>query len=432
MTMSVPGRESWKPAPVTGGRQGLRATRAGRGTATWGFRLVMLYLLLEFGRPQELNSVIAALSLPLVTTLLLVATLACSGRLVPALRQTRAFQILLVLMALHVPLAVNNYWAFTLTLTMAQTFVLYLGIVTFVDSEKKLRTAVGMWIGVHVFLALHVMLHNGRGVGGFLGDENDVAMTLDMIVPVAFFLAVQRSAGARRRLLMAAALLFVVMIVPLTMSRGGLVGLVAVVLYCALRSPRKLTAAAIVLALGLLLVVYAPEGYWARMQTILWPTAEDDSGTQRIYAWQVGWKMFLSNPVLGVGPGNFPWRFSEYEGALRWNDRSLAGRAAHSVYLTLLSELGLLGLTLVATMVIGACRGLVLVRRLDRRASNPSRRGSDMFTTSLSLALEGSLFGFLVASAFITTLYYPNLWVLLGFMEALRQLTIVRETDEFP
>jgi len=390
----------------------------------------MLYLLLEFGRPQELSPVIAALRLPGVTTVLLAATLACSGRLIPALRQTRAFQILLVLMGLHVPLAANNYWAFWNTVTMVQTFVIYLGIVTFVDSERRLRASVRIWVGIHALLALHAMLHAGRGVGGFLGDENDVAMTLDMVVPVAFFLVVERSASARERLLMAGALLSVMMALPLTMSRGGLLGLVAVVLYCTLRSPRKLMAVAIVLVLGLLLILYAPEGYQAKMETILWEAPEDDSGAARIYEWKVGWNMFLDSPVLGIGPGNFPWRFSEYERTMRWQDRSLAGRAAHSAYVTLLSELGLLGIVVVAMMVIGGCRGMALLRRLARRAGNPSQLGSGMFSTSLSLALEGSLVGFLVASAFISTLYYPNLWVLLGFMETLRRLCV--ETRRSP
>jgi hypothetical protein len=45
--------------------------------------------------------------------------------------------------------------------------------------------------------------------------------------------------------------------------------------------------------------------------------------------------------------------------------------------------------------------------------------------------LEGSLVGFLVASAFVTTLYYPNLWVLLAFMESLRQVALGFEAADF-
>ncbi len=166
------------------------------------------------------------------------------------------------------------------------------------------------------------------------------------------------------------------------------------------------------------------------METILWGAKEDDSGAGRIYEWKVGWKMFLDSPIVGVGPGNFPYRFAEFEGTMRWYRRSLAGRVAHSAYLTLLPELGLVGLWLVAAMVIGGCRGMVLVRRLARRSVTALSRDSLRFSTSLSLALEGALIGFLVSSAFISSLYYPSLWVLLGFMEALRQQAIARETGE--
>jgi len=260
VSVSVPPHAAWKPASPPAGRQALLVARSSRRTETLGFRLVMLYLLLEFGRPQEFSSVIAVLRLPAVTTVLLIVTLALSGRLMPALRRSRAFMSLLILMGLHVPLAANNYWALLNTVTMLQTFVAYLGILVFVDTESKLRTAARIWVGIHAFLAVHVIMNGGRGVGGWQGDENDVAMTLDMVVPVAFFLAVERASKVKERLLMAGTLLLVAIALPLTMSRGGLLGLIAVVLYCVLRSPRKLMAGAIVLVLGVLLIASSPAG----------------------------------------------------------------------------------------------------------------------------------------------------------------------------
>jgi hypothetical protein len=35
-------------------------------------------------------------------------------------------------------------------------------------------------------------------------------------------------------------------------------------------------------------------------------------------------------------------------------------------------------------------------------------------------AIEGSLLAFLVTSVFISTLWYPSFWVMMGFMVALR------------
>lgn len=62
---------------------------------------------------------------------------------------------------------------------------------------------------------------------------------------------------------------------------------------------------------------------------------------ERLAIWQSSWNMFLNNPVLGVGVGNFDLAYPSY--ALPdWP--SLPGHA-HNYYLNLLAETGLLGLT---------------------------------------------------------------------------------------
>ena len=55
--------------------------------------------------------------------------------------------------------------------------------------------------------------------------------------------------------------------------------------------------------------------------------------------------MWKANPVFGVGQGNYNWNVHFYED-LNVTGQSSGGRAAHSLYFTLLPELGLLGVTL--------------------------------------------------------------------------------------
>jgi ferredoxin len=71
---------------------------------------------------------------------------------------------------------------------MTLYFFFYLGIVTFVDSTSRMNKLIVMWLGVHGLLAINGMLHQGRGVGGWLGDENDFGMEMNVAVPVAFFM----------------------------------------------------------------------------------------------------------------------------------------------------------------------------------------------------------------------------------------------------
>ena len=78
---------------------------------------------------------------------------------------------------------------------------------------------------------------------------------------------------------------------------------------------------------------------------------ETGTAGQRMFTWGIGWEMFLANPVFGVGQANFPWTIGEYMGGRTWQTKSLAGRQAHSLYFTLLPELGLVGVMLFGAMI---------------------------------------------------------------------------------
>ena len=44
----------------------------------------------------------------------------------------------------------------------------------------------------------------------------------------------------------------------------------------------------------------------------------------------------------------------------------------------------------------------------------------------IALALEGSMISFLASGAFISVLYYPNFWFLMGFIVSLRRIIVAR------
>jgi O-antigen ligase len=374
------------------------------------FHLTVLFLLLEFGRPQELVPILAPLHLPGLVTILLVPALALSRRIDFSDKQTRLFLLLLALMALHVPLAANNYRALMGLKYMLITFLVYLGIVMSVDTLPKIRWFITLWLGVHLVLAIHGIAAQGRGVGGFLGDENDFAMTLNMIVPFSFFLAQGEPQPAKKLLYTGLTGLFVLANI-FTFSRGGFVGLLAVGLCCWLRSPKKLRSAVVIASLGLLVALYAREGYWERIQSGWEQGGDAGTGEDRLYMWKFGWKMFLDNPVIGVGQENFPVRFGDYEGEERLYGVTRIWRAAHSLYFTLLPELGLVGGFIFVRMLYCIWKDLVAIRRSTAPTILPYAH-----------AMEASLIGFLVSSIFISTLYYPNFWVTMGFVVALRRI----------
>ena len=94
----------------------------------------MAYLLFEFGRPQELIPGIKVIPFGTGLSVLIFLNVLMSGKLDFSRLQTKLWLPLFVVMAIHVPLAVNNFWALMTFKDMFLLYCVYLGIVTFVDS----------------------------------------------------------------------------------------------------------------------------------------------------------------------------------------------------------------------------------------------------------------------------------------------------------
>jgi O-antigen ligase len=149
--------------------------------------------------------------------------------------------------------------------------------------------------------------------------------------------------------------------------------------------------------------------------------------------------MFLDNPVMGVGQGNFPYVFRKYEveaghGEEGYHGRSVAGRAAHSIYFTMLPELGMIGTGIFLVMVFNMFKDLKTVKSRSSGSGPPKNRPSNPLSNrnyALALGLEGALVSYLVSGAFISVLYYPNIWLLMGFIGSLKKVA-GQETESAP
>ncbi len=398
------------------------------------FYLVLGYLFFEFARPQALFHPLEVLHLPAIIITLLSLFLL---RLYPALwgnRQTRLFVPLFVLMAFHIPTATNNFWALKIGQGVLMLFVAYLGIVMFVDSFSKFNTVIRLWLIIHTFLAINGILKGGRGVGGFMGDENDFCLVLNMAIPYPFFLGLYEK-NPRKKIVYLGLALLLLFAVMSTGSRGGFVGLVTVAGYCWLKSSKKIVTALLVSFLAVFMLLYAPASYWDEMRSITEDGSERGTGEERVYTWKIGWLMFLDNPIFGAGQGNFPFVFREYEVASGNTDgfhgRSISGRAAHSVYFTLLPELGIIGTFIVGSMVYASYKNLVFCRRFSGTLPQGRTRQGSYPALAWSHAMEASMAAYFVTGVFISVLYYPCFWVLMGFIVAFHRI-ISRHLAEPP
>jgi len=409
----------WKP------RRGMPLRQAQESKA--GFYLVLAYLLFEFGRPQEIVPGLRAIPFGTGLSALILLNVLMSGKLDFSRLQTKLWVPLFGVMAVHVPLAVNNYWALMTFKDMFLLFCVYLGIVIFVNSLERMMTMMKLWMGIHGFLAIMGIVKGGVGIGAWMGDENDFCMVMNMAAPFGYFLFFGAD-GMSQKLKYLGMLGTFILGAMASLSRGGFIGLTSVGAYCWYRSPKKLNALILVLVAVVFMLILAPDRYWDEISSSTSAeTMAVGTGAERLYTWGIGMEMFYWNPIIGIGQSNFPWTFNLYEAGRTFHEKSIAGRQAHSAWVTLLSELGLAGVFIIGGMLLQCYKDLKFVRmkftsRESRKAHGQTIRAKEDMRVYLAMAMEGSLIGFIVSGVFISILWYPSLWIMIAFVVALRNI----------
>lgn len=189
---------------------------------------------------------------------------------------------------------------------------------------------------------------------GPLSDPNFFGLTLAFLIPICVG-RVLHEPGWRAKMfgLVMGGILFAGMM--LTQSRGALVAvLVALAVFMALMDRKTQIRALIFVAVSGIVASFALSDQLAsRFDFLFTPSSvapqQDIAVEGRLASWAVAEELFLENPILGVGTGNFNPHFQDM--ALRKGliFRGM-GRSAHSLYLETLAELGLVGFGLLMTI----------------------------------------------------------------------------------
>ncbi len=137
--------------------------------------------------------------------------------------------------------------------------------------------------------------------------------------------------------------------------------------------------------------------------------------------------MFADNPVLGVGQGNFPWRIMEYEDREGYHGRFHGSRPAHSIYFTLLPELGIIGTVIFFLLVKKNFATIRRVRRYARDEFKHVNTEQAQYYDNIGLGLMGAFVGYFFSGIFLSVLYYPHFWVFLALPLALEKSMLKQE-----
>jgi len=193
---------------------------------------------------------------------------------------------------------------------LAKIMALFLLIILIM--EKKLHIDFFLWclirsIGFFAGLEGLKYIASGGGhriegmTGHVIGDRNDLALALAMLLPVCFYLLSEY--GNKHRVLkigLTGLISLVIIAIVGTNSRGGLVALLSVGTYIFLKSERKLMFSLLILGFAVIMIGVIPEQWYARMNTIGAASA-DSSFMGRVIAWKLSFILAMQHPFVGGG-----------------------------------------------------------------------------------------------------------------------------------
>jgi O-antigen ligase len=216
------------------------------------------------------------------------------------------------------------------------------------DRPQLYRFIAGMLAGSAVVIAygiVAVVTHspelegNRAGAYGMYQNHNDYTFLILMALPFAY-MAMRLVQSWLARLLLLGFVLACIAGTALSLSRGGILALVMMLLMLYWSTT---TGARRTLGLALLLVIGAGGIVWqfaAREQNQLGHYTLEDSEISRYELWRAARKIIVEHPLLGVGSG----RYADYARNYYDLSHNNVGKVSHNTYLEVTTGSGLLGL----------------------------------------------------------------------------------------
>ena len=238
---------------------------------------IYIYFILEFLRPSDFFPALSALRLPMIVEIITLV----SWILYLVKSKTKIkwdnFNWLYVgfigAIGATVVFAYNPRYVFNTFQAMAVSLIIFIMATNLLNSLPRVKKLILILLLIHVYYALRGIYNfavvgfvsagmQTSGVVGssFMSDENDYALALNFMIPFAFFMV----SYARNRIEKYGSLAMLLIMVPgvlISMSRGGWLGLVSIVILCLVKSKRKLVSLGLTVLLGVLIFSLAPKDY---------------------------------------------------------------------------------------------------------------------------------------------------------------------------
>jgi O-antigen ligase len=257
----------------------------------------------------------------------------------------------------------------------------------------------------------------GSSAFGPFFNRDHFAGYMELLIAIPVALIATRHVQGEKRLVYGIAAIFMGVAAIFTLSRGGMISIIAEMLFIAATSFRrnhiitgaggrgKARMAAGVAAVGAILAAIVIGVIWMGAEPVINrlatgdPNSSDLSKTQTFYSvrgeiWENTWTMIRHNPLTGVGLGAYETAYPIYS---RENGTQGVTAEAHNDYLQILADAGVIGAAFALWFI------LTLFRAIARGARSP-----DPLTAAVAIGGGAGLFGLLVHSVFDFNLHLPS------------------------
>ncbi|WP_057833115.1 putative O-glycosylation ligase, exosortase A system-associated [Colwellia sp. TT2012] len=270
--------------------------------------------------------------------------------------------------------------------------------------------------------------HTVAGIpGSRLSDRNELALAVNITLPLIVFLLSQTTSKWLKIALICAVVFNVVAIIG-SYSRGGLLGLIVIGGYFFLQSKRKLLVSIVLILSVCIGGVFVSDKWTDRMDTIS-TMGQDNSFLGRVVAWKQAVLMAVDNPILGGGfkAGQNPSVWYLYEDDFHHLDfiidtgdyKVTRPKAAHSIYFQVLGDQGFVGLFVFLAILLLAYRKLVWV----------TKNTTDEWVIGLARMLKVSLVAYCAGGAALSLPYFDLSFAIFALSHILYEI-IKREKNK--
>ena len=310
----------------------------------WG---LLIYTAVFMIRPGELFPALARLRLEMIVGSVTLAGLAYQqylrdGRLaLDRSWQTRFLCLFVVAAFFSVP---TSYWRSVSVdgvMTLLKILAFYIMVVHLVDTRVRLK--VFIWTLLVLTIGVIASSFEGTvyvkqgiervyGITSAVGGPNALGATVAATFPLLLLLGLHKPLRGLRPLLLASCVMLVY-VLSITGSRAGVLGFLGGLACLWWMSPRRVATGLVGVIVLVVAFTFLPNQYKQRYSTITSSTL-DASSLGRIETWKDGMHMVADRPLLGVGINAFQTAHYVRDG---W------GLDAHSMYIQVLAEVGLIG-----------------------------------------------------------------------------------------